>query len=535
LIVPITIVVLGVDYAIQALFRYRQERDKGFKPPEALGNSTYRVGRALVLAMGTTIVAFGSNASSGIESVIGFAIAASFAIFASLVILGLFVPAVNMKWRASRKTSAEQHAKVRNEMTGGGWLGRSVIALSDRWFITLPVILIITAFAGWGWTEVETKFDAKDALKPDSDFVVSLDKWDVHGADMGGEPSYLYFEGDLTQQKSLDAIKATIDEMDDNQYIGRNPTDNRPNVHVLLLELLEVVVENDYVQNQIHTASGVEITDIDGDLIPDTPDQLRAVYDYVLEYGLPQDETTMRYTTKQIPEMFVQLDADTNNYATLLSIGIPGTREQEISRNASTELNHDLDAALANVDSITRYGLSGSADVRVVQFDAIADALSMSLILAIAAVIMLLLIVFRSIRYAIITIIPVILVACWLYGFMYLAGYSLNMLTATIAAISIGMGIDFSIHFTERFREELSNGNDKRSALRITAETTGLALFSAALTTVVGFTVIAFAPMPMFSTFGILTAIMIALSLLMALFALPSLLYAFAPKASRKE
>ena len=117
---------------------------------------------------------------------------------------------------------------------------------------------------------------------------------------------------------------------------------------------------------------------------------------------------------------------------------------------------------------------------------------------------------------------------------MYLAGYYLNMLTATIAAISIGVGIDFSIHFTERFREELKGSGDKQSAIKITSETTGLALFSAAITTAVGFTVIAFAPMPMFSTFGILTAIMIVLSLLMALFVLPSLLYIFARNPHKK-
>lgn len=101
LIVPIAILVLGIDYAIHALFRYREESEKGTSPRHALGNSTYKVGSALVLAMLTTIIAFGANASSGIESVVGFAVAASFAIVASLLILGLFVPAVLM-WHDAR-------------------------------------------------------------------------------------------------------------------------------------------------------------------------------------------------------------------------------------------------------------------------------------------------------------------------------------------------------------------------------------------------------------------------------------------------
>ncbi|NQT73208.1 MAG: MMPL family transporter [Chloroflexi bacterium] len=535
LIVPITIVVLGVDYAIQALFRYRQQRDKGLLPAEALGSSTYRVGRALVLAMFTTIVAFGSNATSGIESVIGFAVAASFAMFASFVILGLFVPSVNMRWRMRRNPSTKQQSTSRKEMTSGGWLGRAVTAFSNRWYITLPIILIITAFAAWGWTGVETKFDAKDALEPDSDFVVSLDKWDEHGADKGGEPSFLYYEGDFTNQTAIDGMKLTIEEMDDNQHIGRDPVDGKPNVHALLLNILELSIENDYARGQIEAASNIVITDSDGDLIPDSPEQLQAVYDYVLANGLPEDDTTMRYNSKQIGELFVQLEP--NRYATIITIGVPGTREQEIVKLASVELNEDLDNAMEGIypETITRYGLTGSGDVRVEQFDAISESLSKSLIVAIVAVLLLLLVVFRSFRYAVVTIIPVLLVACWLYGFMYLAGYSLNMLTATIAAISIGVGIDFSIHFTERFREELAAGHGKMPALRITAETTGLALFSAAITTMVGFAVIAFAPMPMFSTFGILTAIMIVLSLFMALFVLPSLLQVFVPEPRKKE
>ena len=98
------------------------------------------------------------------------------------------------------------------------------------------------------------------------------------------------------------------------------------------------------------------------------------------------------------------------------------------------------------------------------------------------------------------------------------------------------MGIDFSVHFTERYRQEMDRRPYKRIAISRTARTTGFALFYTALTTAIGFAVIAFAPMPIFATFGLLTAIMIVLSLLMALFALPSMLLLFAPgKRSPKK
>ncbi len=48
----------------------------------------------------------------------------------------------------------------------------------------------------------------------------------------------------------------------------------------------------------------------------------------------------------------------------------------------------------------------------------------------------------RSVRYALVTIIPIGLVVAWLYGIMYVAGFALNYVTATIGAISVGIGID---------------------------------------------------------------------------------------------
>jgi predicted RND superfamily exporter protein len=453
----------------------------------------------------TTVVAFGSNASSGLESVVGFAITASLAIFASLMILGLFVPAVVMRFHAWRSRGTIASVARDEGRSRGVWLGSLISVVSNRWFVVLPLILIVTGFAAWGWINVETRMDAEDAMDSRSDFVVSLDKFDEHAADKAGEPAFIYIEGDFTQHEALDAMKVTMAGMDDNRHVARSLIDpQKANPRAFLFDLLDAVIKEDYTREQIQVVSGIEITDLDGDLIPDTQEQLQAVYDYVTVNGVLKEENTPVYTPKHIEEFFIHGSSGVEKGATLITIGVPGTREQEVVKASAVELSEDMDAAMDNVDSIYSYGLTGEGYLRVEQFDAIANSMSRSLIIAVAAVLVLLLVVFRSFRYALVTIIPVLLVACWLYGFMYIADYPLNMMTATIAAISIGVGIDFSIHFTERFRQELKVSIDKKIALRETARTTGFALFSAALTTVVGFTVIAFAPMPMFAAFGVL-------------------------------
>jgi predicted RND superfamily exporter protein len=124
----------------------------------------------------------------------------------------------------------------------------------------------------------------------------------------------------------------------------------------------------------------------------------------------------------------------------------------------------------------------------------------------------------------------VVLVAAWLYAIMHLTGYHLNAVTATIAALSIGVGIDYSVHITVRFRQELRDAPNKKAALERAASQSGSALLGSASSTTFGFLVLGLAPMPMFSAFGVLTALMIIMAFIAALVVLPSMLMLVARK-----
>ena len=132
--------------------------------------------------------------------------------------------------------------------------------------------------------------------------------------------------------------------------------------------------------------------------------------------------------------------------------------------------------------------------------------------------------ILRSIRYALVSVIPIGLVVIGVYAFMSVTGYTVNVVTATIAAIAVGVGIDFSTHFAVRYREELADCGDRVDAARRAGAGTGGALVLSAVTSVLGFSVMALAPTPIFATFGLLTAVMIVLSLGVAILVLPSLL-----------
>jgi len=118
----------------------------------------------------------------------------------------------------------------------------------------------------------------------------------------------------------------------------------------------------------------------------------------------------------------------------------------------------------------------------------------------------------RSLLLALITTIPILTVVVWLYGMIAFAGYGLNMVTVAIAAMSLGVGIDYVIHVVERYREERSKGHSVHTSLVAMGGASGLALVGSAVSDVTGFAIISLSPMGFFSAFGLFCAIMIALS-----------------------
>ena len=121
-------------------------------------------------------------------------------------------------------------------------------------------------------------------------------------------------------------------------------------------------------------------------------------------------------------------------------------------------------------------------------------------------------------------ILPVALAGIWVVGTMALVGLNWNVLTVMITALTIGLGIDYSIHMWRRFEDELDKGADRVHAMSNAYEITGAALMMSAFTTASGFLVLLLSPVPVIQDFGFVSAASVALSLILALFVLPALL-----------
>ena len=151
------------------------------------------------------------------------------------------------------------------------------------------------------------------------------------------------------------------------------------------------------------------------------------------------------------------------------------------------------------------------------------------------AIMLMFLVLFRSLRVAMISITPNMLSAAIVLGLMGWAGISLDLMTITIAAITIGIGVDDTIHYVHRFEYEFVRDRDYWAAIRRCHATIGRAMYYTSVTVMLGFSILALSRFVPTIYFGLLTG----LAMLVALFAnmtlLPVLIETFHAEGPGKQ
>ncbi|MFL2756421.1 MAG: RND family transporter [Dehalococcoidia bacterium] len=395
-------------------------------------------------------------------------------------------------------------------------------AKNPIWVISITAI--ITSISIFLALKLEPTFDVKDFFDSKSEFVIGLDKLEEHLGDTGGEPGIAYIKGDLMQPEAILRIDEFIESLRDIDNVAETPSGEitiGPNV----VNVSRRIMASKSTLKQIEEESGIIIQDADLNGIPDSREDTELVFRHALSYGISDDLGNIILRPDEIRgAIYLPSDDSIDELSlTTVSFQIPGTRDQKIVTEAG-DILEPIILDLEKNNYIEKTGLTGSPFTREEQLTASSRTLYTSLPIAIAAATLLLFVAMRSLKYAVITVIPIILVVSWTYAVMYIAGFALNFVTAIIGAISIGVGIDYSIHMTQRFREELRKQDSKFDSIRVAARGTGMALLGSAASSVVGFTIMGFAPMPVFSSYGQITAVMIVFALIASLIVLPCLL-----------
>ncbi|MBN2963303.1 MMPL family transporter [Sulfurospirillum sp. T05] len=190
-------------------------------------------------------------------------------------------------------------------------------------------------------------------------------------------------------------------------------------------------------------------------------------------------------------------------------------------------INHDIDALLE--DDTATHRLSGL----MVLYNNMLQSLYESQITTLGFVALVLLgmfwLLFGSLKVALIAIVSNIIPMSIVFGLMGWAGLPLDMMTITIAAISIGIGVDDTIHYLHRFREELAHDWNYEAAMERSHQSIGYAMYYTSFAIILGFSILVVSNFIPTIYFGLLTVLVMAMVLLGALLLLPRLLIVFRP------
>ncbi|MDA9062332.1 MMPL family transporter [Candidatus Pelagibacter sp.] len=133
-------------------------------------------------------------------------------------------------------------------------------------------------------------------------------------------------------------------------------------------------------------------------------------------------------------------------------------------------------------------------------------------------------ILFRNFKLSLIGVVPNFIAAFFILGIIGLLGIPLDMMTITIAAITIGIAVDNSIHYIYRFKEEFLKNNDYNKTLKICHSTVGVAILNTSITIVFGFSILIFSKFIPTIYFGVFTGLAMLLAMISVLTLLPSLI-----------
>jgi predicted RND superfamily exporter protein len=461
------------------------------------------VGVALVLATLTTSIGFLTNVVNPVPALRDFGIMAAVGITSAFVIMLTVVPAARLLLdRRAERRGTLPTARLAGQQRR--WLVRGSAAtavLAERhpgWVLGVTALL---AGAGiYGLANLDTEFSSAAFVPDDAQILQTYDTLDRQYESGFGEITDVLIEGEVLTPQAHNALVESVANLAGNPYVvqqGGGPAALSP-VSVLAGLMDQAGFAGDAfrmgLQPDLSVAAGADVEAIYASALDLAPEEMGQVFS-------ADDPPAIR-------------------------VAISTSAAEEFVRELDEALTVDF-AAVAALDGVSALATNEHIVVTVV-IDALNSSQTSSLAFTLLAAMALLTVGFwfecRRPMLGVITIAPVIVVVLWTYGMMAASGIPFGPVTATVAALAIGIGVPYTIHITHRYLEDRQRFDDPAAALRSTAGHTGGALVGSALTTIAGFAVLISSSLSPFQQFGIVTAYAIGFALLGSVIVLPSLL-----------
>ena len=517
--IPVLLLAIGVDYGLHVVLRIREElkvadskddvsretlRDFSLEARKvAIRRGTIFTSIALLIAIFTDMVGFLSFRFSSLSFL---------QVFGTVIAIGLFfiyilsisaLPAL-MTIIPPKKISINKASKIEV-----GPIAKGLGELSTKpWKVGIIAIILLMPMY-FGFQQLEVGFEQRDQFDPSievvADFIMLSDDFQSSRS-----PLYIVYDGDIISpdgRESWNLTMAAISESPDSNGIPSglwNVLDESRLQDEALEGLMNGVDNNE-------SGSWAALSD----WLLNNPSG-RDLTDGILHSNGQQTLISFQANTLDW-QATVDLDARINELLQLTEDGFAGDGELRLSGRSLINAQTTSDVAASSIQSTA----------------------------IVAIVILVMLVSIHTVRQkdlqqglarGFVSWIPLMMVVGWVYGIMGYTGYQINPQTVTIGALSLGLGVDYAVHYTIRLEEEVEHNPSAGQKVWVenASATTGRAMYGAALTTAGGFAVLNLSALLPLRLFGQAFVVAITLALLSSLILIPAFYTPFLKRDAKK-
>jgi predicted RND superfamily exporter protein len=517
---------VGIDFGIHTINRYREARIEGATIRPAMRRTTDQLLVAFSIVTITTAIGFAANLTSPLGSLRDFGVVSALGITVTFLAFGAFLPAVKVLADRGR-ARIPRFPRFGTTPLGreGSLMGRALESSVALARIAPAVVLVAALVGGAGAGVYGTGVDAEfsqETFFPDEDrieqyrglpepfapteytFTKTIRLFEEEFGSRQFSTITIYVDESVRDDDSLERLHRATRQPPDSFQVAEDGTAEAQSIVTVIEsraardpEFADLVARNDY------TGNGVPDRNVD------------AVYDELLES--PAESDARRY---------LAADRGSARIDFTLKSGADDDAVVADARRVAERMPMDAVA-------------TGSLIVNAAVIDVILESAIQSLFVAFLLTAVFLMASYRLLEgravYGVVNLLPILVTVALLAASMRYLGISLSPINAPILGVSIGLGVDYAVHFMHRFVDEYDPGVDVFDALRVTIQGTGGALTGSMLTTVFGLGALFFAIIPLIQEFGLLLALGVFYAYACSVLLLPSIIVTWERAAERRE
>jgi len=495
IIVPALLIAVGIGDSMHVIAEFQDQEQRGLGRKEAIIATVALVGLPCLLTTLTTAAGFSSFLATAIKPIREMGVYAAVGVIMALVLSLVLVPVFFSFGKDRKKASFQNPSPKRNDLFDRilGWIAR-VNVKHPRAILGIFFVLIILSVGGCFLIEVES-----NTIK-------------MFSKDLPVRQAFDYVDSHMAGSMSVEIMADTgkKDGVKDPAFLRQ-------------LESLQ-----DYINKHPLTMKTMSVLD----LLKKTNQALhenRSEY-----YTLPE-------TKEQASEhMFLYETAGGEELDKQVSFNYDIARLTARTKSLDTK---DIKIFVSDITSFAKEHLDPTIKVEhtgmIPMVNAMSDLITSGQIksfgCAFIAISLMMIIVLRSFKLGLISMVPNLFPVLIAIGFMGYAGVYLSMAVVTFAAIIIGIAVDDTIHFFVRYRREFNRTGTYEGALKVTLLTVGRPITFTTITLVAGFSVFALSDISNIGDFGLMAGFAFLWALLADFFLAPAMMLLFKPLGQERQ